>query len=124
MTLHPDDVELAQEVMEGWGVASEGGITMALELALTPELRLEGLARELVRLAQDARKAAGLDVSDRIVLGFQTQGELTSALEAHAHYIAKETLATDMVLGDVDEATHRQEASIEGAAVSLSLRKA
>ena len=58
----PDDVELAQEVLEGWGVASDGGVTVALELELTPELRSEGLARELVRVVQDARRTAGLAV--------------------------------------------------------------
>ena len=74
--------------LEGWGVASDGGYTVALELEVTPELRLEGLARELVRIAQDARKAAGLDVSDRIVLGIDVDGELAEARDAHARFIA------------------------------------
>ena len=58
---------LTRDVLAGWGVASDGGVTVALELELTPELRSEGLARELVRVAQDARRAAGLAVqrSDR-----------------------------------------------------------
>jgi isoleucyl-tRNA synthetase len=124
VTLHPDDVELAQEVLEGWGVASEGGVTIALELALTPELRLEGLARELVRVAQDARKAAGLDVSDRIVLGFATEGELAAALDVHESYVAGETLAVELVRGSVEGATYSEQASIEGVQATISLRKA
>src|SRR5207247_2143376 len=66
ITLSPEDVDLVQETKEGWGVASEGGLTVALDLEVTRELRLEGLARELIRFVQDARKAAGLEVSDRI----------------------------------------------------------
>jgi len=69
--LSPEDVELERETLEGWGVATDEGTTVALELELTPELKREGLAREVVRLVQDARKAAGLDVSDRIVLGLE-----------------------------------------------------
>src|SRR4029450_5741901 len=66
VALGPSDVDLVQESVEGWGVASDGGITGALELELPRELGAEGLARELVRAVQDARKAAGLDVGDRI----------------------------------------------------------
>ena len=67
--LGSDDVDLAQDVREGWGVASDGGLTVALDLDLDEDLRREGVARELVRVIQDARKDAGLDVSDRIQLG-------------------------------------------------------
>src|SRR5262249_28593422 len=83
LAVSPDEVGLAHQVMQGWGVASEGGVTVALELEMTPELRLEGAARELVRLLQDARKAAGLDISDQIVAGVTTTGLPAEALEAH-----------------------------------------
>ena len=84
-------------MLEGWGVASDGGLTVALELDVSPELRREGLARELVRIVQDARKAAGLDVSDRIALGIEVDGELAEARDAHAAFIAGETLARELV---------------------------
>jgi len=106
------------------GVAAEGGITVALELELTPELRREGLARELVRVVQDARKAAGLDVSDRIVLGLEAAGEVAEALEAHEGYVREEALVTELVAGPVPDATFRQEAEVEGSAVTLTLRGA
>ena len=92
VAIGPDDVELARAVLEGWGVASDGGLTVALELEISPALRREGLARELVRIAQDARKAAGLDVGDRIVLGIDVDGELAAARDEHAGFIAGETL--------------------------------
>jgi isoleucyl-tRNA synthetase len=120
----PEDVDLLQETLEGWGVAAEGGITVALELDLTPELRREGLARELVRVVQDARKAAGLDVSDRIVLGLETTGEVAGALETHAAYVRAEALVTDLMTTAVPQASFRQDAQIEGSAVTLTLRRA
>jgi isoleucyl-tRNA synthetase len=122
--LAPDDVDLTQETLEGWGVAAESGITVALELELTPELRREGLARELVRLAQDARKAAGLQVSDRIVLGVETQGELAEAIATHGDQVAGETLARELSSTAVTGATYRQVAEIEGSAVTITLRRA
>ena len=118
-----DDVDLSQEVREGWGVASEGGLTVALDLELTDELRREGVARELVRLVQDARKAAGLDVSDRIQLGHRgAAARSAEALAAHREYVAGETLAVDLIAGEVEG--FRQEAAIEGEPVAVSLRKA
>jgi len=122
ISIGPDDVELAQAVLEGWGVASEGGITVALELELTPDLRREGLARELVRIAQDARKAAGLEVSDRIVLGFELEGELADAATAHAPFIAGETLATELVAGSVEQATYVGSVDLDGNVVGVTLR--
>jgi isoleucyl-tRNA synthetase len=122
--LAPGDVDLLQETIEGWGVASDGGITVALELELTPELRAEGLARELVRAVQDARKAAGLDVGDRIVLGLRIEGPAEKALGAHRGWIAAETLAVDVVDGAAPGATFEQTFEIDGAVVGVSLRGA
>jgi isoleucyl-tRNA synthetase len=124
VALAPEDVELTQETLEGWGVATEGGVTVALELEVTPELRLEGLARELVRLVQDARKEAGLQVSDRIALGIAAGGELARALAAHRAFVAAETLATEIRDGVLPEAEHRTEAEVEGSAVTVTLRRA
>jgi isoleucyl-tRNA synthetase len=113
-----------QDTVEGWGVASDGRLTVALELELTPELRLEGTAREVVRLVQDARKAAGLDVSDRIVLGLQVAGEVAEAIRVHADDIAAETLATRLLVEDLPDATFRHEAEIDGSALTVALRRA
>jgi isoleucyl-tRNA synthetase len=120
----PQDVDLVQETVEGWGVASEGGLTVALELELTPELRREGLAREVVRLVQDSRRAAGLDVSDRIALGLTASGELAEALAEHRGYVASETLATDLRETDLADASYRLDAEIEGSRVTVALRRA
>jgi isoleucyl-tRNA synthetase len=124
VSLGPDDVDLTQETAGGWGMAAEGGLTVAIELEPTEELRLEGLARELVRLVQDARKAAALEITDRIELGIQTTGDLARALAAHRDEIAGETLAINLTDEAVDGAEASQEASIEGVALTISLRKA
>ena len=124
VTLEPDDVDLIQEVSEGWGVASDGGTTVALELEVTPELRAEGLARELVRLIQDARRAAGLAVTDRIALAVQADGPVLHALEANRDYVAGETLATELHTGPAPDDAFRQQAMIDGRPVTVGIRSA
>jgi len=95
-----DEVIVTQAPREGWQVASDAGETVALDLSITPELRREGLAREVIRLVQDARKADGLDVSDRITLRWDAASpELATALAEHAQLIAGEVLATEFGSG-------------------------
>jgi isoleucyl-tRNA synthetase len=89
-----DQVVVTETPREGWAVATAGGETVALDLHITGELRLAGLARDVVRLVQEARKTAGLDVSDRIELVWQADGELAQALHAHGAAVAEEVLAT------------------------------
>ncbi len=123
VALGPEDVELAQQTTEGWGVATDGGITVALELELTDDLRLEGLARELVRAVQDARKAAGLDVVDRIALGIETGGRARDALDAFASYVAGETLAVEFGQTALPDPSYEGTVSVEGEDVRLTLRR-
>src|SRR5690606_14812638 len=90
----PDDVIVTETPREGWAVAREGE-TVALDLTLTPELVRAGLAREVVRLVQEARKASGFDVTDRIELAWAaTNHELATALAEHRDSVADEVLAT------------------------------
>ena len=124
LSLSPDDVDLSQEVPEGWGVASDGGMTVALDLELTDELRREGLARELIRGVQDARKAAGLDVSDRIALGISASERIAQALAEHRDAVAGETLAVDLADRALDGEAFRQDLDVDGEPVAISLRKA
>jgi len=122
--LEAADVDLVQETAEGWGVAGEGGLTVALELELDDALLREGRARELVRVVQDARKAAGLDVSDRIVLGIEASEPFSAALDAFADVIAGETLAADLQRGAVVGAAFEQSVNVDGSAVRVTLRRA
>jgi isoleucyl-tRNA synthetase len=119
----PDDVELAREALAGWGVASDAGVTVALELDLTPELVHEGLARELVRVVQDARKAAGLEVSDRILLGLDGDDEIRAVIDTWSAFVAGETLAIE-IGPTVDGADHIVDVDVDGREVRIQLRRA
>ncbi len=94
VTLDGEEVVVTETPREGWAVAADAGETLALDLEVTPALRRAGLAREAVRLVQEARKASGLDVSDRIELWWTAEGELAEALREHAAMVAEEVLAT------------------------------
>jgi isoleucyl-tRNA synthetase len=100
LQLQPDEVIVAERPREGWSVVNEQGETVALDLELTPELVRAGLAREVVRQVQEARKNAGFEVSDRIELVWRAEGETAEALREHAGLVAGEVLATAMREGD------------------------
>jgi isoleucyl-tRNA synthetase len=91
--LETEDLEVLTQDIEGWQVASEGAITVALDTALTPDLEREGLARELVNRVQKQRKDMGLDLTDRIVLHWETLPEMMVVVEEFGAYIAGEVLA-------------------------------
>ena len=96
VTIGPDDVIITQTPLAGWAVAADGGETVALEVTITAELRREGLAREFVRLVQDARKSDGLDVTDRISLHWSTADtEVAEAVTEHQAMISREVLAVE-----------------------------
>ena len=102
----PDDVVVTEVPREGWTVASDSGESLALDLALTPELIGQGIARDVTRLIQDARKTSGLDISDRISVTWESGNELTiSALTSHADLVASEVLATTWTQGSVSNPT-------------------
>jgi isoleucyl-tRNA synthetase len=97
-------------------------VTVALDLTLDDDLRREGVARELVHHVQALRKSAGLDVSDRIMLGVEANGPPAEALAAHRDWIAAEVLAASLVDGPIEGATAFAEVAIDGTPVRLCLR--
>ena len=94
VAFEPEDVLVETTSAEGYSSAEEGGYLVGLDTTLTEALEREGLARELVRTVQEARKQAGLDVSDRIKLRIEGTPEVAAALDAHRDYVMEETLAT------------------------------
>ena len=112
--LGQDEVVVTETPRSGWAVASDAGETLALDLAVTPELRRAGLARDAVRLIQEGRKRSGLQVADRIELWWaaaQPDGELARALVEHAELVAREVLAVSYEQGrpNADIAPHCDE---------------
>jgi isoleucyl-tRNA synthetase len=91
-----DEVIVSERPREGWSVVNEQGETVALDLELTSALVRAGLAREAIRLVQEARKVSGFDVSDRIELWWVADGELAESLSEHQGLIADEVLATSV----------------------------
>jgi isoleucyl-tRNA synthetase len=99
VALSEGDLVVTETPREGWTVASAAGLTVALDLTLTPELERAGLVREVVRLVQDARKSTGLAVSDRIELWWTAEGAVAQAVSEHAEQLAGEVLATTVHAG-------------------------
>ncbi|MCR5888096.1 isoleucine--tRNA ligase [Hymenobacter sp. J193] len=92
-TLAPDDVEIRTDDLPGWLVATDGPLTVALDVTLTEELRQEGVARELVNRLQNLRKDSGLEVQDKIRVTLQQQPELEAAVGSFGDYIREEIQA-------------------------------
>lgn len=95
-----DDVEILSEDIPGWLVATDGKITVALDITITEELRNEGLARELVNRIQNIRKESNFDVTDKIIITIQRNNELTKAIENFKNYIQSQTLAKEIRIVD------------------------
>ena len=95
--LTSDDVEISSQDIPGWLVANSNGITVALDITLTEELIKEGIARELVNRIQNLRKDTGFEVTDKIKVQLQHNGELEDAVAANENYIKSETLTESLV---------------------------
>ena len=123
-----DEDEFAMRLQPKEGVASQAlssnDAVLVLDTEVTPELEQEGLARDLVRLVQQARKEAGLHVADRIELRIAATGDVLAALEKFRGYIAEQTLATSIEFGEPDGDMHRGEGKLGGVTVVFGLRKA
>jgi isoleucyl-tRNA synthetase len=99
LTFEPDDVLIETRSAEGYSCGEEGGYLTALDTQLNNDLIKEGLARELVRSVQEARKKSGLDVSDRIILGISGSELVESALDKYKEFLMTETLAIKWQVG-------------------------
>ena len=102
VVLNPGDYSISSEDVEGWQVASEGSLTVALDIEVTPELRLEGLARELVNRIQNLRKSSGFEVTDRI--DTVIYAPLEEVLEKYGAYIGAQTLSRTITVRPTAEA--------------------
>ena len=117
-TLGPDELTLALQPLEGYEVEAEAGHAVALQLELDDELRREGLAREIVHAVQNARKEAGLEITDRIELTLGGDAELLEAAREHQAYLAGEVLATSVAYDGADGGAT---ATIDGRELSIGV---
>jgi isoleucyl-tRNA synthetase len=119
-TIGAEEVTLSLQPLEGYEVEAEAGHAVALQLELDDELRREGLAREIVHAIQNARKEAGLEITDRIRLGLSGDETLIAAAKAHESYVAGEVLATEVAY----DAPDGVEARLDGRELRIALSRA
>ena len=100
--LDASDVVIQSKDIEGWSVASEQGITVALDCSLTEDLLLEGIARELVNRIQSLRKHKGFEVTDTINVTLKQDKQLERAIDANKNYVTSEVLAENILFVDTN----------------------
>ncbi|MDA0734694.1 MAG: isoleucine--tRNA ligase [Chloroflexi bacterium] len=109
--------------IDHYSVALEAGYMVAMDSAITPELAQEGLARELAHRIQNLRKDANFDITDRIITYYQGPEEVSQVMQAHADYIALETLSDKLVSGVPEDGATSETQKIEGMEVTLGVRR-
>jgi isoleucyl-tRNA synthetase len=123
VTLGPDDLQVRARQHEDLALAQDGDLAVALDLTLDDDLRFEGVARELVRMVNDRRKALGLELSDRIVLGVYADGQVAEAARRHQTWIAEEVLAVKISVGPTVDGPE-PDAVIDGESVAIVVERA
>ena len=96
------DVEIISEDIPGWLVANEGNLTIALDVTVTPELKREGIARDIVNRIQNIRKSRDYDITDRIDLVFAPSADTDEAIREYSDYISRQVLANSIMILPVD----------------------
>jgi isoleucyl-tRNA synthetase len=127
VTLEPDEFQLTARARAGHEVAEEADLLVALDTVIDESLAAEGLAREVAHRLQNMRKAAGYEISDRIVASIGGDAAAVERLQPFAAWLADETLAIDLQLAagaELPDADRREEMSSEGATLRLAVRRA
>jgi isoleucyl-tRNA synthetase len=122
--LLPTEVHKELIAPDGWVPENDAGIMLVIDCRITKELKREGLAREVVRHVQNARKEAGLEMEDRIELYLHTESkDLREATETHKEYICRETLAVKWATQPLGEGAHRTTVKVDGQPLAIELSK-
>ncbi|HEX2950084.1 MAG TPA: DUF5915 domain-containing protein, partial [Armatimonadota bacterium] len=123
LEMTPEEILIESSSPEGFAVAEEGGYIAALNTEITEELRREGLARDLVRNVQDARKDAGLQISDRIRLYLDMSEDMAGAISAHLPYLMAETLTDEVDFTTAPEGAYTAIAELGGENLTIGILK-
>jgi isoleucyl-tRNA synthetase len=123
ISLGEEDVLIETSSAEGYACGEDGGYLTALDTSLNEELIREGVARELIRTVQEARKQAGLEVSDRIVLGVRGSAGVEAALQQYRDHLMAETLATDWSVGQ-PKPLYQEERTLDDENWSIEISRA
>jgi isoleucyl-tRNA synthetase len=123
LALERADFEITSDDMPGWLVASEGKLTVALDITVTDELRKEGTARELINRIQNIRKESGLEVTDKIRISIERNDEVAESVEAFGQLIASQTLAVAISVDDQAAGTFVCDTDINDAPLKIGISK-
>jgi isoleucyl-tRNA synthetase len=122
--LLPEETDVRLHGREGYALAEERGLVVAVDVELTPELEREGLARDLVRRIQALRKEADYELDDRIVTYCDAGDEITSVVDEWGEYIEAETLSVELVQGNVpDDADVQESLALGGHAATVGVKR-
>ena len=125
--LSKGDYEISSEDMPGWLVATDGPLTLALDITVTDELKKEGTARELINRIQNLRKDSDFDVTDRVDVRIYADapdyGEISSSLESFRDYVASQTLARNISVASLAEAGEAPEVEWNDSAVRIAVSR-
>lgn len=116
-----EDVEITSQDIEGWLVANEGALTVALDVTITDDLRKEGIARELVNRIQNLRKDSGFEVTDRIDVKLQKDDNIVNAINTNLEYIKAETLTEELEI--IDNVNNGIEIAFDNINTKLFIKK-
>ncbi len=124
VSLSSEEVLVQTESQGGSAIASSKGVTVAIDIALTPELTQEGYARDIVRHLNNMRKEGGMEISDRVNVVWSAEGDVAAAFAAFGDYIQQETLALSLQADSAEADWYSQEVTVGGQTVTLAISKA
>ncbi|MFR9566889.1 MAG: DUF5915 domain-containing protein, partial [Rikenellaceae bacterium] len=120
----PADFEITSEDMPGWLVASEGKLTVALDITLTEELKAEGVARELVNRIQNIRKESGFEVVDKVRVEIESREAVAQSLAIYSDYVAQQTLSVEVKVSDKPAGDFVVESDLDDEPLTIAVTKA
>jgi isoleucyl-tRNA synthetase len=127
VTLNKGDYEISSEDMPGWLVATEGAMTIALDVTITEALKQEGVARELINRIQNLRKSSGFEVTDKVDVKIYAEGdafeEITVSLANFAEYIGSQTLALSVEAAQLSEAGEAPEVEWNEGTIRIAVAR-
>ena len=127
VTLNVGDYEISSEDMPGWLVATEGAMTIALDVTITEALKQEGVARELINRIQNLRKSNGFDVTDKVDVKIFADGEayaeIVASLANFAEYVGSQTLALSVVAAEISEAGDAPEVEWNEGVIKIAVTR-
>jgi isoleucyl-tRNA synthetase len=123
VTLAPDEILVQTKPVVGLITAEDKQVTVALDAEITPDLRVEGMAREIVRRIQAMRKNAEFNIEDRITTYYIAETDLDEVFQSWGDYIKTETLSTELVKSEPPVGAHTENHKIEGQTLTLGIKQ-